>query len=483
MSAKLASLRQFALAAVVAAGLAAAWCVLVAWLIGMAQTAALRNSLYEQPYFRLDGEVVVLRYPNGIQSSYQETVDLNGQVSRANTSQLLATSYPFYRASDAALLAADWRGRLAGVNDGGTPPTYWYLVHDGRTNGSAYGVGFNSLTRRIVGYFSREGFTAAMPPPRDWFAVEGRHGLSVATTAAVNAEPTWVNEQTIYLLASGKLWSIDPRQKRVRALTDAPPGSTIGWIWDLRKADPEKKPQNLAVQSTGWAPRTLGIRAEDRLILVDPESGQPRSVPLPPEVRNRILACCELADGTLSLLEYGSINSRQAQEAIRLDSQGQIVKRQAIPLSGSRAELVSEANMGWVFLAAAPFTVGQVPIALLMPQQLVQTGQADSYAAAFWPSLARTWPSLIGSLLIGIFSAVAAYRRHRRYALPGAVRWALFAFLLGAPGWIAYRFHRPWPVLEECLECAQPAPRDREACVECGAAFPPPELKGLEVFA
>jgi hypothetical protein len=483
MSAKLASLRQFALAMVVAAGLAAAWCVLVAWLVGMAQTAALRSSLYEQPYFKLDGEVVVVRYPNGIQSGYQETVDLNGQVSRANTSQLLANSYPLYRAGDAALLAADWRSRLAGVNDGGTPATYWYLVHDGHTNGSAYGVGYHSLTRRIVGYFGRQGFTATKPPRSDWFTVEGRHGLSVATTGAVNAEPSWSTERALHLLANGKLWSIDPRKRQVRALADAPPGAAIGWIWDLRKVDPEKQPQNLAVQSTGWAPRMLGIRADDRLILVELENGQPRSILLPPEVRDRVLAGCELADGKLSLIAFGTTTFRQAQEAIRIDPEGKIVKRQAIPLSGGGNELFGEANMGWFVLAAAPFAAAQAPVAVLYPQELVRTGQYDSYAAALSPSLARLWPCVVGSLLIGVFSAIAAYRRQKRYALPGAIGWAIFAFLFGIPGWIAYRFHRTWPVVEACPECTQPAPRDRESCVECGATFPPPELKGLEVFA
>jgi hypothetical protein len=139
--------------------------------------------------------------------------------------------------------------------------------------------------------------------------------------------------------------------------------------------------------------------------------------------------------------------------------------------------------MGWFSLLAGPFPAGQAPLVFIMPQQLVQTGQADSYAAAFLPNLLRAWPALLGTLIIGAICAAAAYRRHRRYALPGAVGWAIFAFLLGLPGWIAYRFHRTWPVLEECPACDQPAPRDRHSCIECGAAFPPPELKGVEVFA
>jgi hypothetical protein len=51
------------------------------------------------------------------------------------------------------------------------------------------------------------------------------------------------------------------------------------------------------------------------------------------------------------------------------------------------------------------------------------------------------------------------------------------------PGYLAYRFHRTWPVLEDCPRCGEQSPRDRDRCSDCGATFPPPELKGLEIFA
>ena len=37
--------------------------------------------------------------------------------------------------------------------------------------------------------------------------------------------------------------------------------------------------------------------------------------------------------------------------------------------------------------------------------------------------------------------------------------------------------------IEECPACHQGAPRDRDTCLDCGAMFPPPALKGIEVFA
>jgi hypothetical protein len=117
-----------------------------------------------------------------------------------------------------------------------------------------------------------------------------------------------------------------------------------------------------------------------------------------------------------------------------------------------------------------------------LPSVLQQQKKVDTYSDGLKMALATNWPSILAVLLAGIASAVAAYRRQRRYALPHPAAWAVFAFLLGIPGWVAYRFHRAWPVLEECPACHQASPRDREACLDCGVAFPPPPLKGIEVF-
>ena len=478
-----ATLRQYSLAAVVAAGLAAIWCVLVAWVIGMIQTAALQSVSYEQPYFRMDGEPVILRYPSGVRSTTQEVVDLSGQVTQANASQLLAPQQIIPRAQTQALMGSGWNTRLAGVNDGGTPATYWYLVHDGRVNGSAYGVGYHSVTRQLAGYFGRQGFTTSLPPRADWFPVEGAAGLSLATPVVVNSEPSWATERVLYLLAAGKLWSIDPQQRRVRALADAPLGATIGWLWDLGNTETLARPTDAVAQNAGSAPRTLVIRTDDTCILVDPENGQHEAIPLPQELRSRMFAGCELSGGNLSLLTFGGASRRESDLALQLNPQGQIIRQQAMHLRSYGADFGGETGLAWLFLLAAPFPAGQGPTVFLIPLSLVQTGEADSYAAAFVPSLLRSWPALLGTLVIGAISAAAAYRRQRRYALPGAIGWAVFAFIFGLPGWIAYRFHRAWPVLEDCPACDQPAPRDREACTECGAFFPQPELKGVEVFA
>jgi hypothetical protein len=119
-----------------------------------------------------------------------------------------------------------------------------------------------------------------------------------------------------------------------------------------------------------------------------------------------------------------------------------------------------------------------------MPNLVINDGEEEEdYSRALGIVLWRTWPSILAVFGLGCAMAPLAYRRQKRFGLPNPAAWAVFAFIFGLPGWIAYRFHRTWPVLEECPACRQPSPRDRESCLDCGKAFPPPPMKGIEVFA
>ena len=110
-------------------------------------------------------------------------------------------------------------------------------------------------------------------------------------------------------------------------------------------------------------------------------------------------------------------------------------------------------------------------------------GLEPNYSAALARCLAAWWPALLVVTLLAAVLAWYCCRRHRRYYQPASGVWFVFVLLTGLPGLVAYLFHRRWPVLEKCPACGQAVPHDREACANCGAAFPPPEPKGCEVFA
>ena len=117
------------------------------------------------------------------------------------------------------------------------------------------------------------------------------------------------------------------------------------------------------------------------------------------------------------------------------------------------------------------------------PDMLVTMGFEPSYSVAVSRCVRNGWPVFLAISLLSAALAVMTYRRHKRFDLPYAGLWFVFVLIVGAPGYLGYLLHRPWPVREPCPSCREPAPRDREDCSECGEAFPPPARKGIEVLA
>jgi len=471
-------LRSLALAAVVACGVAIAWAMLVVWCVSLGeQTAASRNAV-EQLYVRLDGVPVIVRYSQGSYTS-QQTLTLDGQATRGTQGDLL---YPQYTYSAAWMNDSRNMVRLASISDGGSPANYWYLYHDGQPNGRAYGVGYGSLSKRIVGYFGRSGFSPDIPPRDDWFAVASPNGLSANTTGATNSEPAHMQGENMHLLADGQLWSIDVRKQTVEPLVPTS-GFTVGWAWPtLEDLPPENDEKRMYASGMLQFQRKVVVRSSDNLLLVDPRSGDSKPVPLPRGMRNGSLAIYELTTGGYLLLS-NPMWPDEPHHVAWLDAQGAVEKERDVTLSRNVSMVSSPAAVAWTSAIAAPLPLGNWLTIGALAASVRRTSEEQNYAASLADTIAQTWPALLAVLGIGVVSAIAAYRRQRAYGLGNAWAWAVFAFILGVPGYIAYRFHRTWPVLAACPSCGELSPRNREACTECGAAFPPPALKGLEVYA
>ena len=73
-----------------------------------------------------------------------------------------------------ALGGRDWDWRLRAFLDELHPDNVWYLVHDGRTDGAGYFVGYDKVEKRRIGFIGQSGFSLVRPPQKDWFPVE-RH--------------------------------------------------------------------------------------------------------------------------------------------------------------------------------------------------------------------------------------------------------------------------------------------------------------------
>jgi hypothetical protein len=466
------SWKTYLVAAVVALGLATAWGMAIVWISGMVAASRWRQDAYEMLYVTRTGEPVIVRQDLRSRISVQQEIfTLKGEPSSAKSQSLLyALPVSVRLQNEYQHPSVVQQSRLAGANDGGHPANYWYLIHDGQ--GQAYGVGYNSLTNQRVGYFTRSGFSDLLPPRDQWFDVPGT-SLQYATPSLVTQEPYSNVDEKLALLANGKLWVIDTQEHTVRELGEFPATASLGSCWDLRKHTDESV----------WQPaNSLILRTPEQVIFVDRQSGEQITVELPEDLRKASLSGYRLTDDSSLLLAADASSPRTADRVLWIDAQGRIERTEKLRLKAPYVQTANEAETAWTFALAGPFPLGQIPLLTLGPWSLYETRRVDSYSAGLARILNFGWPALLAVLAIGIASAVAAWRRQKCFDLP-PLGWALFAFLLGLPGWIAYRFHRAWPVVEPCENCGQPAPRDRTDCIECDSHFPPPELKGIEIIA
>jgi len=315
------------------------------------------------------------------------------------------------------------------------------------------------------------------------FEVPGERALAGATTLQRAAqEPVYEGgAHPFFLLANGKLWRIDVAHRELKAMLDCPQATGIGQVWQI-VAERPPVPRGAHPPSAQEITPQLGlVRQPESVLVVDPLTETSTTYPLPAAIRQSQFAGTLLPDGQLILFALKSQLDNEY-DVVWIARDGSVLKQHHVRLA-TWVRPPSLAVLGWWGAVAVPIPIANVTYQAILPRMLKESGKADSYSSGLSAVLATNWPSMIAVVVASIACGVAAYRRQRRFALPHAPAWAVFAFLLGIPGWIAYRFHRAWPVLEECPACHQPSPRDREACVDCGADFPPPPLKGIEVFA
>jgi hypothetical protein len=385
----------------------------------------------------------------------------------------------------------EWSARMTGVNDGQMPPQYWYLIHDGCRPGHAWLEGFDSVSKRRVGYLGRQGFSATPLAVADQFLLDGRlfgSGLVFGYfgpmeprnfSSTSNFLPTSVSQGGLiplwrgYLVTDGKLVEVDIRQRRVRTVLEEP-GLLSAVIVEQAVVKDAEGRSTLRLRSL------IAARSADRLWIIDPSANQMRQYALPGDWASRALEVYVLDDEVL--LTNGAWFGRSSDVHLAwLDRDGRVVRERNVTLQ----QPYSRGAPGeWE-------AVGMLPIPTLLglaafvayPLEQVWNGSAASYAEGLVAAWQRfTWPIIV-VVLAAIALAVWCFRRHRRYAQPGVWMWCVFVLLLGVPGLIGYLLHRRWPVCETCSACGRRVAGDRDTCPACGAVFPAPPPVGTEIFA
>jgi hypothetical protein len=495
MPKRITRIQPFLLALILALGFGIVWAVLVMWAVDRARDILAPEKEYEYVQFRRDGTPVVRSIiGRGYSENYTyRTLDGN-PITIPREERWLRSPYlagpkdreysPFGR--------AEWTERIESFNDRGQPLTYWYFLLGSESPGTGYFVGFDSLSRQRIGYIGRSGFQAERPSSEQCFPVHSREVARKAVTASsyynTYEEPHWafsfqagsLPPWMAYVLADDGLVEVDLVKRSTRVVLKETGLLSAGRI-ARSITDTGEDAADLSEKEF------LAVRGQDRVLIFDADGKPAGSFTIPAELRD-VRFEFYLLGGQSAVLDVSAYElervSRKACKQDRLvwiDPAGKTVRRVDYSLGRSGSDMSPWQLAVSVPVPLAPI-VGAAVAAVMFVVCPEEMGVRSETAESDFPAVSL-FLAIAAILVLGGVLARLCYRRQRRYALPGGAAWAAFVFLGGVPGFVAYLWHRHWPVLEPCPACGRPAPRDREDCCHCGAEFPRPEPKGVEVFA
>lgn len=361
----------------------------------------------------------------------------------------------------------DWLYRM--VELAGDAPVSWYGVRPSAQSDLAYCVGYDKVTKDIFGYLGQKGFHRELPPREEWFPTNGdlRMWVSIASIgntadgARANTYKRSLPGGVVFLASPDRIWEIFVVSRVARVLFEAPN------IIDICASPDERS--------------GLFVRTDSKVIAIDLE-GRPRATwKIPQELQREDLQWYELTDGNALVQTLHQPGSDIHLRFFWVHHDGTISKTERVDARLGLPCGPGVEHLIWAAASPAPPTSSFISL-VAVPLNAVGQGEQPDLPTAMARTLSDAWPALLAVYVLSAVLAWLTYRRQVRYALPAAGLWAVFVFLLGVPGWLAYRWHRDWPLLKECGECHRAAPRDREACAACGQLFAAPPLLGTEIF-
>jgi hypothetical protein len=492
-------LRYVALAFVLGLGIQIIYAVLVGWGITVGDELIGNRGAYESVQIRADGTPVFVTH------SYTDYYDMTGRtlqgdlMPREELDDWLSGAYlNEWKQPRPRFGRIDWGDRIRSFNDGGQPAGYWYFVHTGRQQGQGYFVGFDSKSKLRVGYIGRVGFRSDLPPVEDQFPVDGRrlagsssrsdHLVSCGSSgiylvprylSAGDASGQLLPEWMVYLISGNQLWEIDLHERSIRVLAESEDFVSVATCRPARPQGTKRSDDKLLRR-----PQHLAIRTLDRVILLDPRTGDQQSYAIPQIVRSKKFDFYELSDQTALLSIRGRPEAGGTPIGLHwIDQQGEIVREEHVTINRGQSFVdPRRIACGLSFLVPVP-AVAAVATCVALPIGYLVTGEAPHYPAALARALSEGWPALLITFALAGFMVHLCLKRQRQYALPGTRTWVVFVALFGVPALAGYLVCRRWPPRAACPACQEPVPRDRESCASCNTAFPEPAPEGIEVFA
>lgn len=468
---------RLVLDAVLALGFFAVWMVVGVVVLESETVIAAKNFGGDQLSIRADGTALIAHYEENGVVHYR---DLRGtpvaipedDSTRWLNETRLPPSLP-WREED-----HQWEKRACFFGDGRTPATVWYFIADGRPDGIAYFVGYDSYSKAKIGYLGVAGFRAETPPPEDQFPFAGSTSgerTRVFSPGEDNRVRVVVGSSLtpciVYVLGlDQKVYEADLRKRTVRVAVHNRGLRSLFYI-----AEPSKDP----AQRT-WR---LAGRTDEAILVFDMHGNEQQRYPIPAELRERPITFGETSAGE-AVMYLSSERTLMDTEAVyrlfwvRPDGRSRAAEVTLPHDSGLR-------SLRYFAAALAPSPLALEVTGVVRSRDLQEEGLTPTLFAAIGRTWREFWPALAIAQMIALSLAVLCYRRQVRYGTRRVERivWPLFVLVLGLPGWIGYRFGRSWPALETCAECGAVVPRDRASCIRCEVDFARPALQGTEVFA
>jgi|GEM_PF-4760466 len=405
-----------------------------------------------------------------------------------------------------------WRSRLGNTSDVANPAVFWHFVRDGQAHGKAYFVGYDSISKRTIGFIGRQGFRVSVPSRREWFDV-GRHLLN--GNPPIYASRLWMDSVGSYnqwrhriardrtsppewigiLIDGDRLLKIDFRQRTVGSFDGSVGATAVAFGFEPRiprlnaKAtdDTISSPVEGIARDAEDLPSKrvsrLLVRYPDCIVVWDLKKQTNQTFTLPQSLHSVGFYGYTLGNGQLIIVYGEGLWERGPQHRmVWLDTEGNQLRTELVKLVGWVPP--SEFNLAYKEAWAVPLPAYWIYRMLARrPFELMQDHGVPTYPAALQQTWQAGWGIFVILIVLAAIATVIVQQWHHNYLRPQAVWWGLFALLFSVPGLIAYRLFHNNPAMETCQECGNSVPSDRDACANCEQIFPKPSLLGTEVFA
>jgi hypothetical protein len=479
------------LATVLATGIATAWGVIAVWSIAMVDQTRRSERLTHGITVRADGTPLIQhgRFIRGPVSDYRvEYFSLDGDpVDASDVRGIYGASLRMKERQDPTG-RPPWSQRVLQFHPGHDPtasehPAIWYFIHDGRNDGRGYFVGYELEGNRCVGYLGTSGFSREKPSRESWFRVSRkefayRSVILSEVYSTVHGQLIYGgnNRGPIYMRSGDKILAIDLWERSVRTLYED------SSILQLARLAYVTEP----TEDNGWKGESaIAVRMPDKIAVISLDGELVAEFALTKSIRGDRIQFFLLPNkqGLFVGEQTDSASELVSATLTWIDQGGTMLDQRNVTLGQTDPELSMVARLA-IGASAFPAPGIMVPgIALMAAPWMEQEKHPQmNYWQAVGSVSSQIWPIVFGLLAFGAVLSWLCVRRQRKYALAWTRTWAVFVFLFGISGYLAYLCHRRWPVREECGECQQAAPRDRESCAFCDTLFPAPEPKGVEIF-